>query len=135
MHIFNFLTTCLWVTTECSIIRFGPKKTGFFGSGCQLHVNLKSRQPPVCGCAENLAEKLDQTGLLNTSCQMLDSDIQGRFGISQLQNFFYWSWTIPGNSLNRSHKVTQLLMSQLLIQSYPMSSSLFPFIFFCRIDI
>ena len=67
MHIFKFLTTFLWVTTECSINRFGPKKTGFFRSGCRLPVNLKSRQPPGCGCAENLAEKPDRTGLLNTN--------------------------------------------------------------------
>ena len=67
MHIFKFLTTFLWVTTERSINRFGPKKTGFFRSGCRLPVNLKSRQPPGCGCAENLAEKPDRTGLLNTN--------------------------------------------------------------------
>ena len=30
-------------------------------------MNLKSRQPPGCGCAENLAEKPDRTGLLNTN--------------------------------------------------------------------
>ena len=67
MHIFKYLTTFLWVTTERSINRFGPKKTGFFRSGCRLPVNLKSRQPPGCGCAENLAEKPDRIGLLNTS--------------------------------------------------------------------
>ena len=67
MHNFKFLTTFLWVTTEHSINRFGPKKTGFFRSGCRLPVNLKSRQLPGCGCAENLAEKPDRTGLLNTS--------------------------------------------------------------------
>ena len=67
MHIFKFLTTFLWVTTERSINRFGPKKTGFFRSGCQLPMNRKSRQPVRLRLHRNLAEKPDQTGLLNTT--------------------------------------------------------------------
>ena len=53
----------------------------------------------------------------------------GRKRVTYLDNMWqwHWRWTILGNCLDLSHHDTQLLMSQLLIQSHFMSSWPFPF--------